>query len=422
MEKNNYHNFFKTIKEFKAQQAKQKMRGLNDYNMVNVVRKENLEVGMHSNVIYSLINPEGVHYQGDLFLKLFIKTVLKISDFGEIFEVQAEEQTDNNRRIDFTIKSDKYFIGIEMKVDSGDLKKQIYDYYNYLKKESDKNNKQKVLIYYLTKYSKKPWDGSICDKDKDGNYIDCVKDVRNITFDKDILNWIDASQKEVKNITNLNEALENYKSIVQKITNKYESRVLNMKDFLKQENNIEFLDEIFEMKNSVHKILGTTLHELFRNLENYITTTHGLELVNSMLVNKKEHIQNESRCSNWFYNNEKNLKGLQKVESVGNFFKLSDSILLKLEVATLHFHIGLVSYELDDENYKIIDLSDELKGLIKDNDIELFQRDWRWIKWCSIDCGDFISLSDENVACYKNQENCHLKNEIDKLINFTRGI
>ena len=207
MEKNNYHNFFKTIKEFKAQQIKQKMRGLNDYNMVNVVRKANHEVGMHSNVIYSLINPDGVHYQGDLFLKLFIKTVLKISNFGEIFEVRAEEQTDDNRRVDFTIKSDKYFIGIEMKIDSGDLKKQIYDYYNYLKKESDTKNKQKVLIYYLTKHPKKPSKRSV---------YDTSIDVKNITFDIDILNWIDASQKEVKNITNLNEAFENYKSIVQK--------------------------------------------------------------------------------------------------------------------------------------------------------------------------------------------------------------
>ncbi|UTJ05708.1 PD-(D/E)XK nuclease family protein [Arcobacter roscoffensis] len=46
---------------FLSEQEKQKQRGLNDYNIVNLVRKENAEVGMHSNVIYSLIDPNGLH-------------------------------------------------------------------------------------------------------------------------------------------------------------------------------------------------------------------------------------------------------------------------------------------------------------------------------------------------------------------------
>ena len=61
-----YEDFFKFVEKFKKEQQKQKKRGLNDYNMVNIVRKENAEVGMHSNVIYSLINPNGSHYQDDL--------------------------------------------------------------------------------------------------------------------------------------------------------------------------------------------------------------------------------------------------------------------------------------------------------------------------------------------------------------------
>ena len=36
-----YKNFFEKIILFKEEQKKQKQRGLNDYNMVNVVRKEN---------------------------------------------------------------------------------------------------------------------------------------------------------------------------------------------------------------------------------------------------------------------------------------------------------------------------------------------------------------------------------------------
>ncbi len=222
-----YVDFFEKIRLFKEEQKKQKQRGLNDYNMVNVVRKENAEVGMHSNIIYSLINPNGLHYQDDLFLQIFIKDVLEINDFGSILSVQAEESTNENRRVDFTIKSSKYYIGIEMKVDAGDLDNQISDYSKDLKEKASNDSNQEVIIYYLTKNGK---DASIYSHNNQVKY-------KKISFEKHILNWIENCQKEVRNITNLNEAFENYKDIVKKITNKYEGRVMSLeKELLKKEN------------------------------------------------------------------------------------------------------------------------------------------------------------------------------------------
>ena len=170
-------NFFEKIKLFKEEQKKQKQRGLNDYNMVNVVRKENAEVGMHSNVIYSLIDPNGLHYQDDLFLKIFIKDVLEINDFGDILSVQAEESTNENRRVDFTIKSNNYYIGIEMKVDASDLENQISHYYDDLKEKASKDSNQEVIIYYLTKNGK---DASLHSHNNEVKY-------RKISFEKHIL-------------------------------------------------------------------------------------------------------------------------------------------------------------------------------------------------------------------------------------------
>jgi len=227
-----YENLFSEITKIKTEQQQQKQRGLNDYNIVNVVRGENQEVGMHSNVIYSLLNPNGLHFQGDLFLKLFIKIVLlEIGDMGQNIEVKAEESTDGNRRIDFTIKSDMYYIGIEMKVDAGDLKEQIYHYYQYLKDEAKHDKDQKVIMYYLTKDGKDAPSFSRCREDENGNFVDGV-DIYRISFEQHILNWLDASQKEVKNITNLNEALENYKNIVKKITNQYLSNITPIHEYL----------------------------------------------------------------------------------------------------------------------------------------------------------------------------------------------
>ncbi len=229
-------NFFEKIKLFKEEQKKQKQRGLNDYNMVNVVRKENAEVGMHSNVIYSLIDPNGLHYQDELFLQIFIKDVLEINDFGNILSVQAEESTNENRRVDFTIKSNNYYIGIEMKVDASDLENQISHYYDDLKEKASKDSNQEVIIYYLTKNG------------KDASFHSHREiEYKKISFEKHILQWIENCQKEVRNITNLNEAFENYKDIVKKITNKYEGRVMSLKnELLKNEEYFELAKQISE--------------------------------------------------------------------------------------------------------------------------------------------------------------------------------
>ena len=237
---NEYAEFFIKIKEFKEGQNKQKQRGLNDYNMVNVVRKETHEVGMHSNVIYSLIDPHGLHYQGDLFLNLFIENIINpqidnFIDFGYITEVNKEEYTKENKRIDFTIKSDKYFIGIEMKIDHHDSKYQLSGYYKDLVDKAKEENidKENVIIFYLTKFGAKADDISIDIKDSDER----IK-YKRISFENDILHWIDNCQEKVRNITNLNEAFNNYRDIVEKITGKYKS-------------NIDTLDKLFVEKENL---------------------------------------------------------------------------------------------------------------------------------------------------------------------------
>jgi len=406
----NFKDCFEALKKFKEKQTLQKMRGLNDYNMVNVVRKESHEVGMHSNVIYSLIDPEGLHYQGDLFLNKFIEKVLKLTNFGNILSVKAEEITtslNKNKRIDFTIKSDRFYVGIEMKIDHYDSSNQLFDYYQDLKEKAknDGISEENVLIYYLSKYGKKA-------DLKSSNGIRYYR----ISFEKDILGWIEACQDEVSNITNLNEALQNYKSIVQKVTKKYNSKVLKMEDFLSEGDNIKYLEEVFKIKNSVHQILGNTLFSLFQNLDK----TFNYKITNDELLNKQENVYTKTKCINWFYNNESSLKGLQKTECIGSFYKLSDNIFLRVEVATHNLHIGLVSYEMSDGKYKIVKPNFKLKQ-IADKYNFLEYRDWRWAKWYSIDCGSFIDLNDKNKECYKNFEHCFLKEKIDSLINVVKG-
>jgi len=233
-----YEDFFEEIEKFKKEQEKQKQRGLNDYNVMTAIRKPHAEVGMHSNFIHSLLNKDGKHYQDDLFANLFVKYVLKIDDFGKVLEADKEKIIDRNRRIDFTIESEKYMIGIEMKIYASDQDKQIYDYFNFLTKE--KANK-KVKMYYLTLDGREASESSLNNLEKES--------YQNISFKEDILNWLEASKKEVQNITNLNNAIGYYTDVVKQLTNKYESPINKYKDFFLNQKNYELYEE-FEDKIS----------------------------------------------------------------------------------------------------------------------------------------------------------------------------
>ena len=263
MEEIEYKKNFEKLKEFQEKQTRQKLRGLNDYNMVNVVRKASEEVGMHSNVIYSLLNTNGLHYQNDLFLNLFIEKVLgfTIEDFGKIFSVNVEEQTDKNRRIDFTIKSKNYFIGIEMKINAKDLKNQIFHYNEYLKKEADT---QTVLMYYLTKDGK-----DACQNSKN------TVDIKRVSFEKHILNWLDACQNEVKNITNLNVALEDYKNIVNKITNKYQGNIMSLSEYIQEDESIYKM--ALEIQDTLPVVRKKIIDDFFDKIINSLQLKLGSE-------------------------------------------------------------------------------------------------------------------------------------------------
>ena len=208
----------KKIHNFQYEQQRQKLRGLNNYNIMKVLRKPHAEVGMHSNFIYSLLDVDGVHYQGDLFARLFAKHVLSIDNIGENIKVCREENA-NGRRIDFTIKSDKYFIGIEMKIYANDEHKQISDYYDYLSKKAKEKQKE-VKIYYLTLDGKK----ASCDSHQDKSYIP-------IAFNNEIIKWLKESKKQISNITNLNNAIGYYIDIVNMLIGKYKSPISQYEDF-----------------------------------------------------------------------------------------------------------------------------------------------------------------------------------------------
>lgn len=390
-ELHDYSKLFKFIQELETKQAQQKLRGLNDYNMVNVVRSAFHEVGMHSNVIYSLINPNGLHYQNDLFLNLFIEHVLDFSveSFGKVLEVNVEEGTDEKRRIDFTIKSENYFIGIEMKVNAGDLNNQISHYDDYLNREADN---QQVYMYYLTK------DGKDAPQSSKRNVH-----IKRVSFQEHILNWLDACQDEVKNITNLNVALEDYKDIVKKITHQYKGNVVNIEDELLKSK--EYLKTTFMLRDKMNIIQGKTLHKFFEDVRNSLGDEQDITDITGD-IKDQNRVADLRKCKA-LYSQARNAP-----KHFGIYFdcKFGHSLYLSVELHIRNVYYGLIRLE----EFEMKSLSEDDNKYFPDGK---FSFDGTFSKGRYVKHNPLKTLLDDNILDFPNSE---LKTNILRLIEEVR--
>ena len=92
---------------------------LSEYNIFNVLEINEKEVIM-CRLLADLLNPEGQHGCGILFLKSFLKDILKEYRMSDTLlahtAVIKEFVINNDRRIDIVIQNTCFFIPIEVKI------------------------------------------------------------------------------------------------------------------------------------------------------------------------------------------------------------------------------------------------------------------------------------------------------------------
>ena len=92
---------------------------LSGYNIFGVLGIYAKEVIM-CRFLADLLNPEGKHGCGILFLKSFVQDVLKEYSMSDVLlahtDVSKEFTIDNERRIDIVIHNSRFFIPIEVKI------------------------------------------------------------------------------------------------------------------------------------------------------------------------------------------------------------------------------------------------------------------------------------------------------------------
>jgi hypothetical protein len=166
------------------------------FNLFRDLKIASLEARVHTPFIANLLNPEGTHMQGRLFLDSFLVTMGIASNLSDAALWRVHSMDDELHLKDgFGIadiymhlsKQDvSYYVIIENKIYAVDQKNQLINYFGYLKNKAKKSDQ--YIIYYLTPRDRKPEDDSIPSDELKLHAAAC--EYRNITYTRHINEWL----------------------------------------------------------------------------------------------------------------------------------------------------------------------------------------------------------------------------------------
>lgn len=181
------------------------------FNIFSILKMEAQETSTHSAFIAELLNPDGSHLKGCLFLKLFLD-VIENNEFDyesafvtvEKFIGRVDDEAITGGRVDIEIR-DKLgrTISIENKVYAKDQLNQVARYHSY----NLENNK----VYFLT------LEGNDPGKDSYGSLKPGV-DFFCISYRKDIIQWLECCLRASTEEPILRETIKQYIILIKKLT------------------------------------------------------------------------------------------------------------------------------------------------------------------------------------------------------------
>ena len=274
----------------KAEADRQRAMGKHDYNIFTLFYNFSDEVNLHSNFIASLLDPNGDHYKGDLFLKLFLETC-SIDDFS--IDTSRATVFKEFKHIDIYMSDGKKHIILENKVYAKDQPTQIARYIKAIKKEGAED--EDIYVLYLHPDGELPKENSLggyklnqdnTKLEKDGSIIN----FKVISYDKEILSWIDKCKNEVSNITDLNVFLSQYKGVIEMIYDRYK-RI----DKMETANLVEIFKgnyaAVSDIVNNYQEVRKEIIDEFFKNLSKELEKIYPEE--NSYKVGGEEVASNK---------------------------------------------------------------------------------------------------------------------------------
>ncbi|MEE3745128.1 PD-(D/E)XK nuclease family protein [Campylobacter porcelli] len=299
-----YKSFFaefeKAYNEYENKVKERRARGIHDYNVFDVLETKEVK---HSKFIASLLDPKGLHYQGDLFLREFINAC-GISDFG--LDASNALVYREYKNIDIYITDGDKHIMIENKLWTGDHNEQVARYIRTIIDENkdelnkdelnkDELNKdelneiyERILVLYLT-----PFDYVI---EKLGG-IDAVKNnsliidnneiaFKHISYKKEIIEWLCRVKDEITNLMDLTAIISQYEKAVKILTNQGEKMA---NDIVKEQirSNYELCAAIYDNFKSVEiELTNNFFEKVYSELNNNLEIQDNWKLSFNKFENK----------------------------------------------------------------------------------------------------------------------------------------
>lgn len=192
------------------------------FNLFTTLLNIGDETRLHSRFILFLLNSNETHDCGDLFLNLFIDTIAEddtvLKDIEEakrlldikedkLLVANAEEPTDDGRRMDIYLKFENHTFAIENKIWARDQPNQIFDYAKHIQSSKDNN-----YLFYLTLDGKKSAESKDPENQKESNYF-CI------SYENHIIKWLNKCLEKSYKYININLAIQQYKNVIEQLTN-----------------------------------------------------------------------------------------------------------------------------------------------------------------------------------------------------------
>lgn len=248
-----FSSFFAAYQQFSSERDELMEQGHHDFNPLTAIRKANSEE-LHSSFIHTLINPEGKHYQGTRFLKLFLDMLgLESMDLENTVVKKEHSPRDTRRRIDLYISDGHHHVIVENKLYGPDQFRQAQDYIERMRDKDGSSPPECVHFVYLTLKDSDPDKKSLGDYKIEGQEALWQKMVdadnnpqaryRRITFKKHLLPWVEQclmsvkDKKSAEGTIDLWFILNEYKKVVLTVTKNKTPSVPTLSDFLEADSN-----------------------------------------------------------------------------------------------------------------------------------------------------------------------------------------
>ncbi len=351
-----------------------------EYNIFHVLEVSAKEVIM-CRFLADLLNPEGMHGCGILFLKSFFAGILREKKVSDTLlahtDVIREFVTEDDRRIDIVIRNARFFIPIEVKIYAGEQEGQCWDYYEYAKKH-DKNTK----LVYLTRFGTVPSEYSR--KEKNGTGILLPEKILCISWEQDICCW-------------LTELLPDMREVLRPAVMQYIDAVRRIADGKRDNDMKKSMEIVYESADyfaagvQIEKVMKEAKLKLIRLVfDDFRTEMDRIAFKYNLEPEKAAgYYSYEDDSHKKFYDCYSTYPGLNYIVKHAKFQKDSLQLWFRIEVEHNLF-AGFCLYDTEakgkDSNakgYQVNEITDELikeTARYLDRDI-ILPEDW-WFAWC----------------------------------------